>query len=193
MQKRRIAESRKNVIHPSGEVIFAEWYPPPLMVPKPLVEEKRALILDLNGLLVHVVEPWQGEVLPEWEEELDKYYMEGGRVVLCHKDNHRFLDWCLQFFHVYVWSTSRGRKVNAILNQVFSQQRVRMGGELSQEHCARWHWTLYEKPIFFKHLSQFWRGFPQFGPTNTLIIDDSKYKVFQNPKGSWLVFPKMEV
>ena len=73
-----------------------------LMVPKPLVEEKRTLILDLNGLLVHVVEPWHGEVLPEWEGELDKFYMEGGRVVLCHKDSHIFLDWCLQFFHVYV-------------------------------------------------------------------------------------------
>ena len=73
MRKRRIAESRKNVIHPSGEVIFAEWYlPPPLMVPKPLVEEKRALILDLNGLLVHVVEPWHGEVLPEWEGEVGR-------------------------------------------------------------------------------------------------------------------------
>ena len=131
MRKRRIAESRKNVIHPSREVIFVEWYRP-LMVPKPLVKEKRGLILDLDGLLVHVVESWHGEVLPEWEGELDKFYMEGGRVVLlCRKDSHRFLDWCLQFFHVYVWSTSRGRKVNAILNQVFSQQRGRMAGALS--------------------------------------------------------------
>ena len=38
----------------------------PLMVPKPLVEEKRALILDLNRVLVHVVEARHGEVLLEW-------------------------------------------------------------------------------------------------------------------------------
>ena len=114
-------EEYLNFVHPSGEVIFAEWwYLPPLMVPKPLVEEKCALILDLNGLLVHVVESRHGEVLLEWEGELDKFYMEGGKVVLCRKDSHRFLDWCLQLFHVYVWSTSMGRKVNAILNQVFS-------------------------------------------------------------------------
>ena len=82
--------------------------------------------------------------------------------------------------------------MNAILNQVFSQQRATMGGALSQENNVQWHWKLHAKLIFFKHLSQFWRGFPQFGPTNTLIIDDSKYKVWQNPMGSWLVLPKME-
>ena len=47
-----------NFVHPSGEVIFAEWYPllAPIWVPKLLADKKHTLILDLNGMLVQVVE-----------------------------------------------------------------------------------------------------------------------------------------
>ncbi|MCO5551301.1 hypothetical protein L7F22_004800 [Adiantum nelumboides] len=56
MRRRKIQEYF-SYEHPSGDVIFAEWYPPPepIWVPKLLVDEKRALILNLNGTLVTTV------------------------------------------------------------------------------------------------------------------------------------------
>ena len=64
-----------NFVHPSQEVMIAKWYPlaDPIWVPKLLADNKQALILDLNGLLVSVVEGKYGEQPLAYAEEMVKY------------------------------------------------------------------------------------------------------------------------
>ena len=84
-----------NFVHPSEDVIFAQWYPlpDPIWVPKLLADEKRNLILDLNGLLVKVVETkHDGHIAPVYTGKMTKYCMQDGRYVLYRKDSHSFLD-----------------------------------------------------------------------------------------------------
>ena len=67
-----------NYAHPSGDVIFAEWYPPPdpIWVPKLLADKNFTLILDLNGLLVHIIKLKHGEIPPKYAREMIKYCMQ---------------------------------------------------------------------------------------------------------------------
>ena len=102
-----------NFVHPSEEVILAGWYHQfldAIWVPKLLADEKRTLVLDLNGLLVQVVESKHGKIPPTYAKEMKEYRMQDGRYVFCRNDSHKFLDWCIQFFNVYIWSTSHGLK-----------------------------------------------------------------------------------
>ncbi len=183
---------RLNYVHPSGPVIFAEWYPlpDPIWVPKRLCDEKRALVLDLNGLLVTVVEPRFGEKPPAYADEMLKYDVLD-KQVFCRKDSHFFLDWCLQFFNVFIWSTSLSRKVMSICNTIFPEQVPKITGFFSQAHCTQRSWQIQRKPVFMKDLSLFWKHTPGYNAQNTLIIDNSFYKVFQNPPQTWLVTPSL--
>ena len=181
-----------NFVHPSGEVLLAGWSPKisdAKWVPKLLADKKRTLVLDLNGLLVEVVESKHGQIPPTYAKEMKEYRMQDGRYVFCRNDSHQFLDWCIQFFNVYIWSTSRRLKVHAILDTVFKEQRERLAGILSQEHCRKKPWMVLNKPVFLKHLHTLWEC---FGRNDSLIIDDSMYKVCKNLEGTWLITPKLK-
>ena len=123
-----------NYVHPSGDVIFAKWYPPPdpIWVPKLLADENHALILDLNGLLVTIVETSFGQKRPTYADKMIKYNVkEGNWEVYCRKDSHKFLDWCIKYFNVYIWSTSMRHKMEVILQNVFAIQRPLLANVLS--------------------------------------------------------------
>ena len=193
MRRRKIQEYY-SYVHPSGDVIFAEWYPPPdpIWVPKLLADEKRALILNLNGTLVTIVNTRFGDKPPAYAEDLVKHTFNHYWEIYCRKDSQRFLDWCIKFFNVYIWSTEKEPKVEGILDCVFTSQRPLLAGVFSQQHCTRAPWLMHDEPVFFKDLKAFWREYPQFTPANTLIIDDSRYKVYQNEEGTWLLVPKLK-
>ena len=80
-------------------------------------------------------------------------------------------------------------KVHAILDTVFKEQRGRLAGILSQEHCHKKPWMVSNKPVFLKHLRSLWEC---FGRNDSLIIDDSMYKVCKNLEGTWLITPKLK-
>ena len=79
MRLRKIDEYL-NYVHPSRDVIFTEWYPPPdpIWVPNLLADEKRALILDSNGLLVTIVETSFGQKRPTYADKMIKYNVRHG-------------------------------------------------------------------------------------------------------------------
>ena len=49
-----------------------------------------------------------------------------------------------------------------------------------------------EKPILFKCLSYFWDNFKMFNDKNIVIVEESAYKCFQNPRQCCLITPKFE-
>ena len=161
-----------------------------MFVPLCKEDDTRAIILNLNGLLCHVVETQYDERDPPSSNDLVKYPINQYRYVLCHKDAHEFLDWCIQFFNVFIWSACRSTKLSGIIDKVFPQQKPKFAGVLSQEHCSKPTWVVQNRQVFFKNLETFWALHPMYNKKNTLIIDDSYYKVFKNDRGTWLIVPE---
>ena len=140
-------------MHPFGGVMILTWYlSNPIYVSLCKEDDRRAIILILNGLLCHVVETQYGEKDPPCSKELVKYQINQYCYVLCHKDAHEFLDWCLQFFYVFIWSACRRTKIFGIIHTVFPQQKPRFAGVLSQEHCSKATWVVHDRQVFFKKL-----------------------------------------
>ena len=50
---------------------------------------------------------------------------------------------------------------------------------------------MQSRQIFFKELDTFWGLHPLYNKNNTLLIDDSFYKVSGNPQGTWLLVPQL--
>lgn len=181
-------DARLRIVHPSGEVIELPWYPDPIWVPLCKEDDKRAIILNLDGLLCHVVKIQEDT---PYTNELVKHPINQYWYVLCHQNVHEFLDWCIQFFDVFIWSACRRNKVFQIIDKVFPEQKPKFAGILSQEHCSKATWLMHDRVVFFKDLEKFWTHYPLYNTKNTLIIDDSHYKVFDNKIGSWLIVPEL--
>ena len=139
----REIDARLRFVHPSEGVILLTWYlSDPICVPLCKEDDTRAIILNLNGLLCHVVETQYDERDPPSSNDLVKYPINQYRYVLCHKDAHEFLDWCIQFFNVFIWSACRSTKLSGIIDKVFPQQKPKFAGVLSQEHCSKPTWVV---------------------------------------------------
>ena len=185
-------DARFCFVHHTEGIIILPWYLPDLIwVPLRKEDDRRAIILNLNGLLCHVVETQYDEKDPLYSNELVKYPINQYRYVLCHKDAHEFLDWCIQFFNVFIWNTCRRTKLFGIIDTVFPQQTPKFAGVLSQEHCSKATWVVQSRQVFLKKLETFWGLHPLYNKKNILIIDDSFYKVFDNPQGTWLIVPQL--
>ena len=181
-------DARLRFVHPSGKVIILPWYPDPIWVPLRKEDDNRAIILNLNGLLCHVVETQEDTL---YNNELVKHPINQYRYALCHQNAHEFLDWCIQFFHVFIWSTYRRTKIFQVIDKVFPRQKPKFAGILSQEDCSKSTWLVQGRQVFFKKLETFWDLYPLYNTNNTLIIDNSYYKVFENVPGTWLIVPEL--
>ena len=188
--RRQLVEHRLNRLRKNDARLNPDL-PKPMWVPLRKEDDRRALILNLNGLLCHVVETQYGDTDPPYSDQLVKYPINQHRYVLCHKDVHEFLDWCIHFFHVFVWSACRRPKLSVIIDRVFPEQKPKLAGVLSQEHCSKARWLVQDRQVFFKKLQIFWDLHPSFNDKNTLILDDSYYKVFENVEGTWLIIPQL--
>jgi len=100
-----------------------------------------------------------------------------------------FLEWCHDHFDVGVWSSAMRVNTEAMVDNVWGELRHKLSFVLSQEHCAvdgkiptsNGRGT---KPKFLKELSVVWKNFGEqcdVDVANTLLIDDSHYKVARNP------------
>ena len=186
----REIDARLHFVHPSEGVIMLKWYDE-ICIPLCKEDDKRAIILNLNGFLCHVIETQYDDIDPPYSNELVKYPINKYGYVLCHKDAHKFLDWCIQFFDVFIWSACRRPKLSRIIDVVFPQQKLKFAGVLSQEHCSKAKWLVQNRQVFFKNLHTFWGLHPSYNKKNTLILDDSYYKVFENEQGTWLIVPPL--
>ena len=181
-------DARLRFVHPSEEVIILPWYPDPIWVPLRKEDDSRAIILNLNGLLCHVVETQEDT---PYNTELVKHPINEYCYALCHQNAHEFLDWCIQFFHVFIWSACRRTKLFQVIDKVFPRQKPKFAGILSQEHCSKASWLMQSRQVFFKKLETFWDLYPLYNTKNTLIVDDSYYKVFGNASRTWLIVPQL--
>ena len=78
-------DARLRFVHPSGKVITLPWYPDPIWVPLRKEDDNRAIILNLNGLLCHVVETQEDTL---YNNELVKHPINQYRYALCAPNKH---------------------------------------------------------------------------------------------------------
>lgn len=97
-----------------------------------------------------------------------------------------FLEWAHENFDVAVWSSAMPQNTMGIIDNVWGELKGKLAFILTQEHCTHVGSLKKDgrrKPKFLKELSVVWEKFKDRGynSTNTLLIDDSPYKVERNP------------
>ena len=164
----------------------------------PLFENKAALILDLNGLLLTTVNSGRGEIAPSYFNLMKLCHWDRKGVDLAVKaDAETFLDWCFQYFDVFVWTCCMHQKAMQLLQACFPNQYTMFKRGYSQEDCHKeGDFTVDKlrngKPVFYKKLARFWEEHqPTYTSANTLLVDDSEYKCVWNPPGTYLIVKKL--
>ncbi|KAI5055021.1 hypothetical protein GOP47_0030166 [Adiantum capillus-veneris] len=155
---------------------------------------KKLLVLDVNGLLIDTY--FHKEPLPE--ESPDARV--GNFYVYKRPFCEEFLQFCLENFIVGIWSSAREYNVNNLVDYVFGDAKERLAFSWHQSDCTdvglkapdnEW------KPLFMKDLSKLWKreklNLPwsegDYGPSNTLLVDDTPYKAVLNPPNT-AIFPR---
>ena len=147
---------------------------------------KKLLVLDLNGLLLfrEYKDTPSGAAprLPS-NHETDSW------KVWYRPHAHEFLWWCVQHFHVVIWSGARRKNIRELL-EVFCTHKVNDTDLtiLSETECTKTDVQDPQKPgkvLSLKELDRLWskwewRERGPFDDTNTLMIDDSPYKALLN-------------
>lgn len=164
-------------------------------IPASIVDEPRALILDLNGLLIHKVDLEEEMFFPYWHVEYNQVFVEYPRKLyfLVRPDARQFLLWASTHFRVFIWSSCNERNLVMRFRECFPGLRGVISGFIAQSSCDVLKGCLLrgKKPVFFKHLDDFWiKSRNQFNVDNTLLVDDSLYKCFFNPSGTCCIVPK---
>eukprot|EP00124_Ichthyophonus_hoferi_P002031 Ihof_evm3s125 gene=Ihof_evmTU3s125 len=101
-----------------------------------------------------------------------------------------FLDFCFKNFDVAVWSSAKLKNVEKMVKYIFQDHESQLKFLWGQDLCTdtgRVHPNNKHKPIFNKDLSKIWRKAEYQGiydQTNTLLIDDDRYKAELTPKNA---------
>ncbi|CAM6081999.1 unnamed protein product [Calypogeia fissa] len=155
---------------------------------------KKLLVLDINGLLLDTY--FQGEERPDrpHDAKVNRFYVY--KRAFCEE----FIQFSLQNFIVGVWSSAREHNVLSLVDFMFKEAKEKLAFIWHQQHCTDTgfrHPDNKHKPVFLKELSKLWEKFEadlpwakgDYGPSNTLLIDDSPYKAISNPRHT-AIFPK---
>ncbi len=149
--------------------------------------KKKLIILDLNGLLVH--RHFKRSSI-ETGYNTEEATLLGDHYTWDRPGSREFINYLLDNYTVAVWSSAMAKNVNLLVNHVFKSRRTELLFEFDQSFCELEtpHPDPTErKPLFKKNLTTVWSAFSTFNERNTLLIDDSKYKTRDNPKGTVLL------
>ena len=133
---------------------FQEWKP------KPLEVERRALILELDKVLMSV------------------------RYMQPRRDANQFLEWAVQYFDLFIWSEKPKSDVWKCLARFFPKWRSRFKGQWARENCEQM------EAARFKRLSDFWATWPEYNADNTLILDTEHFRHYFNIRRCCLILPE---
>ncbi|MED6196807.1 hypothetical protein PIB30_050779 [Stylosanthes scabra] len=159
--------------------------------------KNKLLILDMNGLLADFVKKVpQGSRTPDFNIYGGR---KGSTKVFKRPFCDDFLQFCLDRFHVGVWSSRKKKKLGRAVNKIFRQLASKLLFRWDRSQCTKTPTCTLEdkdKPIVFKEIRKLWEkvddSLPwkkgEFNESNTLLLDDSPYKAILNPRNS-AIFP----
>ena len=162
----------------------------------PEKEDRRALILDLNGLLLCHFK--KNEQIPDYITQMTELTgLQHEERLFIMPEATMFLLWCMDNFTIFIWSTTSEQRMENLFKLAFPEIYSRLRGNfLNQAHCKPHNnWETIpgtDKPILFKCLSDFWDIHTMFNDENTVIVEDSTYTCFKNPRHCYLIIPKFE-
>ena len=162
----------------------------------PETEDRRALILDLNGLLLCHFK--QKEHIPNYVTQMTEVTgLRHGEKLFIMPEATKFLLWCMENFTVFIWSTTSEQRMENLFKLAFSEIYSRLRDNfLNQTHCKPHNncetMPGTDKLVLFKCLSDFWESHTMFNDRNTVIVEDSSYKCFKNLRHCCLITPKFE-
>jgi hypothetical protein len=166
---------------------------------------KRLIILDLNGLLIHRVykdDYFKNKRLFEEQSNLGNIARpdrKGNFAVWFRPNVKQFLSWLMEHFHVAIWSSVLQHNISPIVEALLpnEHERSRLLFWWNQEHCLVENDPTTTDPkkakSFYKCLTSVWDTVdinerwlinqPSDSDLrdNTLLIDDNKLKVRDNP------------
>lgn len=143
---------------------------------------KQLIIFDLNGVLVRAYPREQAINITKKPSMYLKY-----KKIYFRPGLSTFIDKCLESFEIGIWSCFQMNNIKPILRKSIGQNRMdKLLFIWDQSWCSmEGHVTNLQgqtKPALLKDLSKVWETYPQYGPKNTLLIDDSEYKLKNNPR-----------
>ncbi len=97
--------------------------------PASLENDCRALILDLNGvLLCHFRE---GQSIPMYTRRMKEVkYNSLGQRVFVHEGASAFLLWCIENFTVFIWSCATSTNATRLLKAAFPEIATKLAGQI---------------------------------------------------------------
>ncbi|XP_021743207.1 uncharacterized protein LOC110709304 [Chenopodium quinoa] len=137
--------------------------------------QKKLLVFDLNGLLIHRAHRGNKSEIP-LNRQPDGVYKQ--RLVYRRPFLEEFMKFCHERFEVGIWSSAKDLAILSIL-VVLDQRSCTDSGFKSMEKKY--------KALFFKELKKLWqtsapsKGGLIYSQSNTLLIDDEPYKGLLNP------------
>uniref|UniRef100_A0A803MQP5 Mitochondrial import inner membrane translocase subunit TIM50 n=1 Tax=Chenopodium quinoa TaxID=63459 RepID=A0A803MQP5_CHEQI len=150
--------------------------------------QKKMLVLDLNGLLIHRAHRGNKSEIPQ-NRQPDGVYRQ--RLVYRRPFLEEFMKFCLERFEVGIWSSAKEGNVDGIFDCAFKGfMRSSFLFIWDQRSCTDSGFKSMEKkykPLFFKELKKLWQTSAPlkagllFSESNTLLIDDEPYKGLLNP------------
>lgn len=161
---------------------------------------KKLLVLDVNGLLVAKYKRSDKGRPPT---SIGGYGVVGSSLVYKRPSCDAFLLFCLENFHVGIWSSMLEDNVHMVLDHIyrsstkehqFEYMKHQFAFTMSQMDCTNTGFRNPEKrqqPLFLKDLRNVWAMFRpgEFNEKNTLLIDDTPYKALHNPPHT-AIFPE---
>ena len=95
--------------------------PPPYHLPLALKGKKRVLILDLEGLLLKTFELRYGDSMPTWTQYMQLLKDENEVYHVVRPDVETFLDFCDEYFELWIWSFYNLTRVKHITQKCFPE------------------------------------------------------------------------
>jgi hypothetical protein len=142
-------------------------------------KQKKLLILDMNNVLVY--RAYSKTLEEEALLFLSEATLLGEHYTWKRPDLDKFISYALDNYTVAVWSSAWAVNVDRLCAFCFGERRKELLFEWDQTKCIAIT-AGRRKPLFQKHLIDVWHEFPQYDPSNTIILDDSQEKMAMNPE-----------
>ena len=129
--------------------------------------------------------------MPAWAQHMRLVEDKNEVYHVVRPDAEKFLDFCGEYFELWIWSCYNLTKMQHITQKCFPKHHTKFKMFMSNKNCQNPNIMLGLKRVYHKNLSDIWKMFEDLDASNTLIFDDTPYRMMWNMPGTYLIFPKM--
>lgn len=147
--------------------------------------------MDIEGLLLQSIEMQHGDLMPDWGKNMQIVKDKDEVYHVVRSDIDAFFDFCNEYFELWIWICYKLTKAQHIMETCFPRHYNKIKVFISNINCQNFNIMMGYKRVYHKNLPFVWKVFEDLDASNTLIFDDTPYRVMWNMAGTYLIFPKM--